>query len=216
MTRIERPLTPTTTPNPGSHAGGRLLSTLWRSNRWLRRLIGLAFILLIIASVVAYFGIANIPVISQIVYRPIVPIRPVLGEGWSTSIDALGGSGTINEGQLTTMLKQLDRLPGTATVFYDLQAVVESGKVQVNGRLFQSNGYYRFVADAEPVITEGHLAFAARNLRVQKINLPASYIQPLFNQLATVSNGAMLNAYIQNLATESSRINLTFKSTSLR
>lgn len=212
MTRIERPIASNNRPTaPNGNAFGRWLSSAWRSPRWLRQLLGAALILLLIAVGLAYFGIANIPVVGRVVYRSVEPIRIVTAMEITPALDILDNRRVLTEGQLTTLLQQLERLPVSATVFYDLQAVIEPNQIQIFGRLFRSDGYYRFIAHAEPGVTEGRLTFTANNFQVQKVGLPVSIIQPLFNQLATVSNGALLNATVRQVTGDTGQINLTIE-----
>lgn len=212
MTRIERPMAANNRPiAPSSHALGRFVALAWRGPRWLRRLFGSVLILIIIAVGLAYFGIANIPLASQMFYRPVEPIRTVSAMEVTPGSDILDSQRVFTEGQLTTLLQQLKRLPGSATVFYDLQATVEPNQIQIFGRLFRSDGFYRFIANAEPGAENGRLVFNTKDFQVQKVGLPASVVQPLFDQLATVGNGALLNATISRVTSASGQIDITIE-----
>lgn len=211
MTRIERTHTQTHQPSPDRHVIGRFFTAVWQSQFWLRWLMGAVVVILVMATTLAYFGIVNLPIVSSVVYQPLTPIREVSAVGLSALGNGLDGQMSIAEGQLTTLLRQLKSIPGSVTVFYDLQAVVEPNRVQVYGRLFQADGYYRFTTDVEPVVAQGHLKFKANKLQVQKIGLPKSYIQPLLDQLATASNVTILNATVRQATAESGRINLTLE-----
>jgi hypothetical protein len=182
----------------------------------LRRLIGAALILLAIAVGLAHYGIVNVPMISSAIYRPVTPRREVPALAWAMPPEARNGRVDLTEGHLTALLGQLKRLPGSATVFYNLQAAVEPNRVEIYGQLFHANGFYRFTAEAEPQVAQGHLAFSAQRLRVQKIGLPKSYIQPLFDQLAVTGNGALLNMPISHLTATSGRMTFTIEPATLR
>jgi len=189
---------------------------VWRSQGWLRKLISAALVLLVVVVVIAYFGIVNVPVISRMVYHPVEPVRRVLATKATPSLDVFDGQRVLTEGQLTALLQQLKHIPGSATLFYDLQAVVESGRVEIYGSLFQSGGYYRFTAHAEPAVNNGRLEFTTKDLHVQKIGLPASYVQPLFNQLAAACNVTLLNATVRQITTQTGQINLISEPASIR
>ena len=212
MTRIERPLIANNRPTASSgHVFGRFVALAWRGPRWLRRLFGAVLVLLLLAVGLAYFGIVNVPMASRLVYHPVEPIRPVSAMEVTPGLDIVDSQRFLTEGQLTTLLQQLNKLPGSATVFYDLQATIEPNQIQIFGRLFQSDGYYRFIANAEPGVADGRLVFNAKDFHVQKVGLPVSIVQPLFNQLATVSNGALLNATVRRVTSATGQIDLTIE-----
>ncbi|MDD5342180.1 MAG: hypothetical protein PHI73_02490 [Patescibacteria group bacterium] len=188
-------------------------------------IFGLALIIFSVAALVAYLGVAKVPVFTPLFYRPLQPVRSVqiesgldgkiglvLGERFASTVISQKDGLEISESELTVLIQK--SLLTQDSIFREIQAAVEAEGVEFYGQLISQNRTYRFAALAKPMVKEGQIDFKITKAKIERLPLPASLVNALLHEmlkvpLKTLNNEAINYVKLKTLKTEPGALVLT-------
>ncbi|MBU0707627.1 hypothetical protein KKG41_04615 [Patescibacteria group bacterium] len=160
-----------------------------------RILLSLVIVICLLLSFVAYLGIVDIPVFSDLFFRPIQPIRIV--EISPDKINTIGLDITqkmvmyaqrpdselsIGEEELTALIrKALDSNPELS--FRNVQAVVEHEGIELFGEVLLGDHPYHFTIIAMPFINQGDVDIEIKKANLEHLPISASLVDALLGQM---------------------------------
>ncbi len=191
MARVERP-----DPTKESLSKKRKTASIFKKILFPKSCLTriLFFLVLLLGSLVAwlcYLGLIEVPVFTQIFYRPIQPIRKVeaevgdIGDRVSGRMElstGLEGSVALSEGELTALIAQA--LEANRDLpFRNVQAAIANDSIEFFGEVVTDKRTYLFSMNVVPEIELGELQLKVVKSKFERLTMPSSMVEYIISDV---------------------------------
>ncbi|MDP3964666.1 MAG: hypothetical protein Q8Q20_03365 [bacterium] len=165
-----------------------------------------------VAAIVAYFGFAEIPVLSKILYQPLSPTREIVfTEAEANGIGAvltkkfteqsLKGDPEIllTETELTILLHQSLVLAQKWPI-ERIQVAITPSEMEFYGVIPKENAKHRFIVTAKPKLDDGKLGMRVTGAQLERVRVPGAVASGVIEALiggSLQSLNASLDDYLR-------------------
>jgi len=160
-----------------------------------RALFSLIIVICFILALIAYLGIIDIPIFSDLFFRPIQPIRRV--EPSADKIDDIGSviankmieyaqasnSGLFISEEELTILIQKALASDPEMPLKNMQAAVEHEGIELFGEIFSESRSYHFSIMVMPYLDQEEVNIRIVKARLERLPIPAPIVNALLGQM---------------------------------